>query len=95
MTSLKDLTNPNCILSAIDQLAMKNSIFVFIHKSHIKVVPSPSDIIVTGDLAQVITRPIIVNIDKKTVTIRTAQQALAKLIKNEGEGFRGPLTEIE
>ena len=92
---MKDLTSLSCILSAIDQLEMKNSIIDFIHKNHIKAVLSQKDIIAVGHLVVVITHPTMVNLALGIITNLIVRQALVTFNKSEEEEFLGPWTEIE
>ena len=91
---MKDLTSLSCILSAIDQPEMKNSIIDFIHKNHIRAVLSQKDIIAVGHLV-VITHPTMVNLALAIITNRIVRQALVTFNKSEEEEFLGPWTEIE
>ena len=92
---MKDLTSLSCILSAIDQPEMKNSIIDFIHKNHIRAVLSQKDIIAVGHLVVVITHPTMVNLALAIITNRIVRQALVTFNKSEEEEFLGPWTEIE
>ena len=95
MTSLKDLTSLSCILSAIDQPEMKNSIIDFIHKNHIRAVLSQKDITAVGHLVVVITHPTMVNLALGIITNLIVRQVLVTFNKSEEDEFLGPWTEIE